>query len=95
VPQQLKAERSGSDPSKVEVSWTNDENLSQAYSHDELMMVCAYPDRFTGLIETGAIRKTGSAVIDLPENPETITGMWLFFRAYKKDSYSADQYFSL
>ena len=29
LPQQLKAERSATDPSKVEVSWTNDENLSQ------------------------------------------------------------------
>jgi hypothetical protein len=95
LPQHLRAERSGTDPSKVEVSWTNDENLSQVYSHDGLMMVCAYPDRFSGIIETSVQRKVGSAVINLPENPETITGIWLFFRAYKKDGYSPDQYFVL
>ncbi len=95
LPQQITAKRSVSDPSKVEAGWTNDKNLSQVYSHDELMMVCAYPDHFTGLIETGIQRKAGSAVVDLPEHPETVTGIWLFFRAYKKDGYSGDQYFGL
>jgi hypothetical protein len=95
LPQQLKAGRSATDPSKVEASWTNDENLSQIYAHDELMMVCAYPDRFTDTVATGVQRKTESAVIDLPENPENITGIWLFFRAYKKDGYSGDQYFAV
>jgi hypothetical protein len=95
LPQQLKAERSGTDPSKIEISWTNDEHLSQVYAHDELMMVCAYTDRFTDPIATGVRRKTGSALIDLPANPENITGIWLFFRAYKKDGYSEDQYFGI
>jgi hypothetical protein len=27
------------DPSKLEVSWENDENLSPVFSHDEVMMV--------------------------------------------------------
>jgi len=95
LPQHLKAERSGTDPTKVEVSWMNDENLSQVYAHDELMMVCAYPDRFTQPIATGALRKSETSLIDLPGNPENITGIWLFFRAYKKDSYSPDQCFGL
>jgi len=30
---------------------------------------------------------------DLPEDYENIGGIWLFFRAYKKDGYSGDQYF--
>ena len=59
------------------------------------MMVCAYPDRFTEPVATGVLRKTESALIDLPANPENITGIWLFFRAYKKDGYSWDQYFAL
>jgi hypothetical protein len=59
------------------------------------MMVCAYPDRFTDPAATGILRKTGSALIDLPANPENITGIWLFFRSYKKDGYSGDQYFGI
>jgi hypothetical protein len=94
-PQQITAKRKDDDASKVEVSWTNDEHLSQVYAHDELMVVCAYPDRFTDPVATGALRKTGSALIDLPANPENITGIWLFFRAYKKDGYSGDQYFGI
>jgi hypothetical protein len=30
---------SADDPSKLEVSWENDENLSPVFSHDELLMV--------------------------------------------------------
>jgi len=95
LPQQLKAKRSASDPSKLEVSWENDENLSPVFSHDELMMVCAYPDHFKAPIATGVLRKQGGALIDLPENYENIGGIWLFFRAYKKDGYSEDEYFGI
>jgi len=95
LPQQLKAKRSAGDASKLEVSWENDENLSPVFSHDELMMVCAYPDHFMTPIETTVIRKTGGGLIDLPADSETIGGIWLFFRAYKKDGYSGDEYFGI
>jgi len=95
LPQLLKAKRSAEDPSKVEVTWMNDENLPRVFSHDELMMVCAYPDHFTAPIETGVLRKNGEALIALPEDYENIGGIWLFFRAYKKDGYSGDQYFGI
>ena len=95
MPQKFKAKRSSGDPSKVEVSWDNDVNLPALYSHDELMMVCAYSDHFTKPIATGVLRKNGSALTDLPEGAENITGIWLFFRAYKKDGYSGDQYFGI
>lgn len=95
LPQQLKAKRSEGDVSKVEVSWINDENLSAVYSHDELMMVVGFPDHFTAPIATGVLRKAGEAMIDLPENSENISGIWLFFRSYKKDGYSGDQYFGM
>ena len=70
----------------------NDENLSPVFSHDELMMVAGFPDHFTTPIVTGVIRKTGEALIDLPEDYENIAGIWLFFSASKKDEYSGDQY---
>jgi hypothetical protein len=41
------------------------------------------------------LRKKGGALIDLPEDDENIGGIWLFFRAYKKDGYSGDQYFGM
>jgi hypothetical protein len=34
-------------------------------------------------------------LIDLPEDNENIGGIWLFFRANKKDGYSGDQYFGI
>ena len=94
-PQQITAKRKAGDPSKVEVIWTNDGNLSSVYTHDELMMVAGYADHFTAPIATGVYRKKGEAVIDLPADFATITGIWLFFRAYKKDGYSGDQYFGI
>lgn len=95
LPQQLTAKRSASDPSKIEAVWVEDENLPNYYSHDELMMVCAYPDRFTKPIATGVLRKSGSALIDLPEGAEMITGIWLFFKGYKGEAYSGDQWFTV
>lgn len=93
LPQQFTAKRSVGDPSKVEVNWTDEAYFANLHTRDELMMVCAYPDHFTNSIETGVLRKKGEALIDLPENPENITGIWLFFRGYKKEGYSWDQYF--
>lgn len=95
LPMQFSAQRSGTNPSKVEVSWINDQNLPMVYEHDGLIMVCTYPDRFTDPVETGVERKAQTALIDLPDHPEDITGIWLFFRTYKKDSYSPDQYFKI
>jgi len=95
LPQQIAAKRSDTDPSKVEVSWMNDENLSPVFSHDELMMVAGFADHFTAPIATGVLRKKGEGLIDLPEDYESIKGIWLFFRANKKDGYSWDQYFGI
>ncbi len=95
LPMQFRAQRSGTDPSKVEVSWINDENLPPVYEHDGLIMVCAYPDHFTDPVETGVQRKAQSALTDLPENPEAITGIWLWFSSPKKDGFSPDQWFQI
>jgi hypothetical protein len=95
LPQVFTAKRSESDPSKVQVNWTDEAYFANLHSHDELMMVCAYPDRFSNPIETGVLRRAGEALISLPDHPESITGIWLFFRAYKKEGYSWDQYFAI
>jgi hypothetical protein len=95
LPPQLTAKRSGSDPSKVEIKWTDEDYFANLHSYDELMMVAGFPDHFTIPIATGVLRKAGEALIDLPADYSTITGIWLFFRANKKDGYSGDQYFGM
>ena len=95
LPQQIVAKRQDGDPSKLEVSWTNDENLSPLYDHDELMMIAGYPDHFTTLIATTVHRKAAQAVIDLPEVYEEIMGIWLFFAAHNRQAYSPDQFFAI
>jgi hypothetical protein len=52
------------------------------------------PDSIMSIV-TGIIRKKSEALTDLPEDYSTITGIWLFFRANKKDGYSGDQYFGI
>jgi hypothetical protein len=95
LPQQITAKRKDDDPYKVEAAWTIDDNLSPVYLDDELMMVAGNTEKFTAPIATGVKRKKGVAVIDLPAEPVNITNIWLFFRAYKKDAYSWDQYFGM
>lgn len=95
LPLHFKAQRSAGDPSKAEVSWMNDGNLSPVYNHDELMMIAWYPDHTTAPIATGVERIKGQGVIDLPEGFEAITGIWLFFTSYHRTAYSPDQYFGL
>ncbi|HEY3388916.1 MAG TPA: DUF6266 family protein [Prolixibacteraceae bacterium] len=95
LPLHFKAHRSALDPSKVEVSWLNDENLSRVYYHDELMMVAWYPDHTTAPIITGVKRIQGETVIDLPAGFESITGIYLFFASHDRDGYSPDQYFGI
>jgi len=95
LPREMTAKRMDSDPSKVEVTWTDDENLYSFSSYDELMMVAGNAEKFTAPIATGVKRKVGSAVIDLPADPENITNIWLFFRDEKKEGYSWDLWFGI
>jgi hypothetical protein len=41
------------------------------------------------------MRKQGEALIDLPAGPDTITDIWLFFRAPKEEAYSGDHWFGI
>ena len=59
------------------------------------MMVVGYPDHSTAPIATGVQRSAGQALIDLPADNESSTGIYLFFAAYDLKSYSPDQYFGL
>jgi len=95
LPQNLKATRSNDTPSKVDVSWINDTKLPKVNLQDELIMVAGYPDHRTTPIATGILRSKCNALIDLPDEYKTITGIYLFFAAYTKDAYSPDQYFGL
>ncbi len=95
LPQLFTAKRTESDPSKVQVNWTDEAYFANLHSHDELMIVCAYPDRFINPIETGVLRRAGEALISLPDHPETITDIWLFFKAPKNEAYSWDQWFEI
>jgi hypothetical protein len=95
LPMQFKAKRLDGDPSKVEATWLNDENLSGIYTHDELMIVAGYSDHFSSPVATGVHRKAGHAIISLPDDYPEITRVWLFFAAYNRKAYSPDQFFSI
>ncbi len=95
LPMQFKAKQSVGDPAKVEVTWVNDENMAKVFNYDELMMVVGYSDHSTAPIATGVRRSLCTALIDLPAGYESGTGIYLFFAAYDRKSYSPDQYFRL
>jgi hypothetical protein len=95
LPQQFKAGMSTGTPAKVEVTWVNDENMAEVYNYDELMMIVGYPDHSTAPFATGVRRSSGKAFVDLPADYESSTGIYLFFAAHDRKSYSPDQYFGL
>ena len=95
LPHQLRANRAVGDPEKVEVSWQNDSDSGLSSTHDELMMVVARDGKFTAPIATGALRKQGTAVLQLPSGIGTLQGIYLFFGNEREELYSVDQYFGI
>jgi len=95
LPPVFTAKRSAEDPSKIEVSWADEEYFAGLHSHDELMMVAGNVGQFTQPIATGVLRKKGEALLNLPQGYEDATGIWLFFRGDKKDGYSEDSWFGI
>jgi hypothetical protein len=91
----LTAQRQAGDLQKVDVSWQDDTGSGSARPVDELMMMVDHDDNFTGPIATSAIRRQGSAVIELPMVSGTIEAIWLFFASEKRKLWSADQYFRI
>lgn len=95
LPFRLTAAKSQSDPNKIEVSWQDEPGSSLAWDDDHLMMMVGYGQEFKGPMETGALRKQESAVIELPVVPGTIDAIWLFFASERRQLYSIDQYFGI
>ena len=95
LPFGLTAARSQVDPNKAEVSWQDEPGNKRAWSDDKLMMMASYDGNFTGPLDTGAVRKQESALIDLPPVSGTIDSIWLFFASEDRKLYSPDQYFRL
>jgi len=95
LPHKFMAERSASDPEKVDVTWQDDPGSGLARSNDVLTMMVAHDGKFTGPIATGAIRKQQTAVIQLRAGIGTVQGIYLSFASEKRKLYSGDQYFSI
>jgi hypothetical protein len=95
LPFKFSAVRSVDDPSKVEVTWKNNQSSALESSADELMMMSGNGEEFAGPIATGFTRRQESAFIDLTALPGTTNGIYLFFASEKRKMYSPDQYFGL
>ena len=94
LPYKMTAQRSVSDPQKIEVAWKDDQS-GFAHSDDELMMMAAHEGKFTGPLATGTLRNQESAVIQLPAVIVNVEGIYLFFASEKRNMYSPDQYFGM
>lgn len=95
LPHTFTAVRSAEDLEKIEVTWNNTPVPGGSRPDDELMMMVAGNDNFTGPIATGFIRRAGTAVIQLPEGMETADAVYLSFASDKRKMYSPDQYFEI
>jgi len=95
LPHLLNAERMPGDPGKIEVTWQDDSGNAHAHSNDELWMMIAHEGKFAGPIETGFVRKSGSAVIEIPVGLGEVQGIFLFFASKERFLYSTDQYFKI
>lgn len=95
LPGKMAAARSQGDPDKVEVTWQDDPGSGIAWEDDGLMMMVGHDGEFDGPVATGALRKTESALIQLPTVSGTIHGVYLFFASEERKLYSQDQYFKI
>jgi hypothetical protein len=102
LPHNLTAQRVTGNPDKLEVTWKNDEGTGLARPDDELTMMAGNIEApFRGLetpkglilIPTGAIRRQGSAVIQLPS--ADVQSVWLWFASEKRKLWSGNQYFGI
>ncbi|MGE5457569.1 MAG: DUF6266 family protein [Methanococcaceae archaeon] len=95
LPHKIKATLVEEEAKEVVISWASDSMSGMDSLNDELMIMAAGENIFTGPISTGAIRKQGAATIQLPEIPEVITGIYLFFQSVERNLYSPDLYFQI
>ncbi len=95
LPHLLTAAPADGAPEKIEVTWQDDSGSAHARSNDELLTMIAHDGKFTGPIETGFVRKTKNAVIQLPVGIGAVQGIYVFFASKERMSYSPDQYLKL
>jgi len=62
---------------------------------DELMLLAAKDGNYSALLHTGAARKAGTAVVNLPQGMESAQAVYLSFASERRGMYSEDQYFLL
>jgi hypothetical protein len=95
LPHLLNAVGVPGDPEKVEVIWQNDSGNAHARSNDNLLVMIAHNGKFTGPLETGAIRIDETAIIQIPAGIGSLQGIYLFFTSKDRLLFSPDQYFKL
>ena len=95
LPHRFTAVRSLEDPAKIAVSWNNDQQPGAGRSDDRLMLIAAKDGNYSALLNTGVDRRTGTAVLNLPEGMETAQAVYLSFGSEKRGMYSQDVYFEI
>lgn len=95
LPHRLTAKRSESDPAKIEVSWDHDPEPGAGRADDVLRMMVSKEGKYSGPVDTGVWRRSGSALVQLPAGMETAEAVWLSFASDRREMYSQDQYFSI
>ncbi len=80
------------EPAKISVGWENDPMLSSQFNLDELMVMVAHADQFSGPYATGILRSMQQGVITLPDGIMDLKAFYLFFGSPDRQSYSPDRY---
>jgi len=95
LPHRFTAVRSPEDPVKITVSWDKDQEPGAGRGDDHLMLIAAKEGSYSALLDTGAERRAGSAVIHLPPGMETAEAVYLSFGSEKRGMYSEDVWFGI
>ena len=95
LPHRFTALRNPEDPAKITVSWDNAPEPGAGVADDQLMMLAALDGNYSALLNTGVDRRTGTAVLTLPEGMETAQAVYLSFGSERRGMYSEDMYFGI
>ncbi len=95
LPYVLKAEKMSDEPQNFKIRWQNDNLIQTRFINDELMYVVAYQNSFSGINETGILRKHTEGIITMSVKTENVKAIYLFFAAPDRSAFSKDCYFQL
>jgi hypothetical protein len=95
LPHKLTATRMQGNPGMVQISWQDDSGIGLASADDQLLFLTTNGKQFNGPLQTKVRREEEAALIQLPEESEAITGIFLFFKSSKGKLYSPDQFFGI